>query len=536
MFLLVPNLLNYLLTRGIFPLYLKKKNIFHAALILQFQIVEIFLCREIKMQKYFTFIFLFLFLLRNTANAETIEEFLLKFHNNPSLIMDRLPSTLEEGNITPRGFIFENEKLLKEKIQYSNQIRKKLMPAFSTAEENSDKPERIIEPSMVLKNIIDMDKNGLINIELPTSPWSDSYWPIHKGLIGIRYSDLNFPNTKDWITNYNYFLNYPTSNIINSRKINNLSPAEKYDYIMGDYNFTLTKYSWRQGEYYQKKYGMVPKWVGICHGWAAAAHMLIPYPNKSQIVKAVNGTSVTLYPQDVKALQSMLWANAPPAARFAGKRCTITNPMKSKNGRIIDSSCFDVNPATWHIAIVNQMGIHKRSFVIDSTYDLQVWNFPLYSFNYRYFNPQTLSVSTNPYTAIIPIEKFKVDKFSEFRSKDTKYIIGIYMDTTYVKEIQPSQQLNRKNVTKTVRYVYDLELDENKNIIGGEWYSNAHPDFIWTFYSEAQAKAKEDENLINNSWKKDAPIPSSWTTYAKSASARGIPLYSFITQLIDEQN
>ena len=32
----------------------------------------------------------------------------------------------------------------------------------------------------------------------------------------------------------------------------------------------------------------------------------------------------------------------------------------------------------------------------------------------------------------------------------------------------------------TVTYWYDLELDAQNNIIGGEWLSNYHPDFLWT--------------------------------------------------------
>ena len=28
-----------------------------------------------------------------------------------------------------------------------------------------------------------------------------------------------------------------------------------------------------------------------------------------------------------------------------------------------------------------------------------------------------------------------------------------------------------------VQYLYDLELDDHDNVVGGEWYTNFHPDF-----------------------------------------------------------
>jgi hypothetical protein len=201
----------------------------------------------------------------------------------------------------------------------------------------------------------------------------------------------------------------------------------------------------------------------------------------------------------------------------------------------MDEKCNDVSPSTWHVAAVNQMGIHRRSFVMDGTYDAEVWNFPLLSYKYRYFNPQTLKESVVLNSAIVPKEKFRLDKFPEFRDPRARYVVGVYMDVTYVIEIHPTQRSGEiKNPTKTVRYIYDLELDENKNIIGGEWYSNAHPDFLWTFGSEEQAMSYEDRNLIGDSWDIRNPVPPHWTDLARKASARGSPLHSFLFKITQQ--
>ncbi|MFX5517657.1 hypothetical protein ABTD52_18090, partial [Acinetobacter baumannii] len=78
--------------------------------------------------------------------------------------------------------------------------------------------------------------------------------------------------------------------------------------------------------------------------------------------------------------------------------------------------------------------------------------------------------------------------------------------------------------TKTVRYIYDLELDDSNNIVGGEWYSNAHPDFIWTFPADSQAMAFDESPLLAYPWTPSAPVPASWAASAKRASSRGAPL------------
>jgi hypothetical protein len=232
-------------------------------------------------------------------------------------------------------------------------------------------------------------------------------------------------------------------------------------------------------------------------------------------------------------LNSMMWANASPPARFIGSRCKVSRPTKNQYGRIINPVCWDNNPATYYLALTNQIGRHKRSFVMDTTYDAQVWNFSIGGYTSVYFNPQSLRPTYQLSSAIIPIEKFTLDKFKEFRSKNAKYIVGIAMDVDYVAAMNPSHKVLKETKFKTYRYIYDLELDADLNVIGGEWYANAHPDFIWTFDSKAEAKSTSEEGLDPKEWNITGPVPQAWTAAAQKASVAGKPLSIVIKRIVD---
>jgi hypothetical protein len=198
----------------------------------------------------------------------------------------------------------------------------------------------------------------------------------------------------------------------------------------------------------------------------------------------------------------------------------------------MDQGCFDTNPATFHLAITNQIGIHRRSFVIDSTFDAEVWNFSLESYTYRYFNPQTMEPSRDLRFSIIPVEKFRTDRFKKLRDPRTRYVVGIIMDATHVNAISPNRGPQTENPTKTLRYYYDLELDENNEVIGGEWYANSHPDFIWTYDANALAAAYGDSKINSTEWIVGTPVPSNWASAIQQSSARGEPMAAVINGIL----
>ena len=211
-------------------------------------------------------------------------------------------------------------------------------------------------------------------------------------MLGCRYADSGFPGSSDWLDNRNYIEANPAPRIVESGDqdaIRRLSPSEKYDLLVGDPDGTLTTAMWAQGRGFYERSGEVESWMGICHGWAPAAYML-PRPTRYVDALAADGrTKLRFYPSDIKALASLLWANAATLSRFIGSRANDKDPPMDANGRLLSARAFDTNPGTWHMSVVNQIGVARRSFVIDATYDYEVWNQPVYSYRYSYFNPLT---------------------------------------------------------------------------------------------------------------------------------------------------
>ncbi|HEY8279175.1 MAG TPA: hypothetical protein VIH99_06115 [Bdellovibrionota bacterium] len=480
---------------------------------------------------------LILLALPRPAPAETITQFLRAFHKNPARVMGRLPSVVDrKGRAHPQGYI--NYRALGASFDYRNELRAQITgvtePPVADPEEEKDHVEKLVEPGVAVeRNLPALEK--FMALSAPVKPWADSYWPTYRGQIATRYGDPTFPKIKNWASNFSYAQSNPASMVVSSgdlSRINLLSPAEKYDFVLGDAEWTMTNYAWSRGRKAIEGFG-VATWMGICHGWAAASSMGAPFIEKPVTVLSQSGVPVTFYPQDIKALQSMLWANGSPVSRFISRRCTVSRPSRNAYGRVIDPNCFDTNPATWHLAVTNQLGKNGRGFVFDGTYDAEVWNFPIASTQYRYFNPRTMEETVGWKAATIPLTEYNTDKFREFRSSHARSVVGIYMDVTYVIEIEPGIKRVYDAPTKTVRYIYDLELDENNSIVGGEWYSNAHPDFVWTFDTTAQAMARDENVLLEDPWNNQNPVPLHWTAYARKASARGIPLYAFIKKIVE---
>lgn len=359
----------------------------------------------------------------------------------------------------------------------------------------------ILEGHPAITDITQIDGKNLNAAQVSLEPWSDSYWPTYRGLIATRYGDSRMPNTKSWPTHYNFYLSHPSDSYVYSGRVDQLSPAEKYDLLIGDRNWTLTKHMWSKGQRYMNQYGFVPSWTGICHGWAAAAQVGIPNPNSYITVMDVTQTrAIKFNPFDIQALVSYLWSNPMGEDLFTGRRCRNSRPNK-KDGRILDGACFDNNPMTWHLGIVNRVGALGKSFVMDSSYGSEVWNYPVDSYKVSYFNPASLEFSAVLEDSVVSLQNFPQDPYRSFRGPQARYIVGVVMDVFYPGAIAPHTGIPSKQLLESERYIYDLELDANLNVVGGEWHSEDHPDFIWLypetynpFLSEERSRIDPDPN------------------------------------------
>lgn len=297
--------------------------------------------------------------------------------------------------------------------------------------------------------------------------WSDTYWPTHMG--GISYR---------WLTGEKNYEALSEDLMGNTFKAQ--SPAEKYDILLGRFDFpTVAEERLRTGilktidgtaEFVRTH--EIPTWEGLCHGWAPAAQNF-KEPQRAVAVPVSGDNTVVFYPSDIKALliyYQQYAGNRSTRTVFASERCNddfkkleekfkageIT--LEQRNAIRESSSCRDVNAATLHLVLANELGKAKRGFVVDVTRDAEVWNQPVNSFDSK------IVAETNG--------------ASPGAAPGTVKEVQVATAMRYTVETSPSRDAVGAD-EKVANYEYVLELDSNGTIIGGHWISEDRPDFLW---------------------------------------------------------
>ncbi len=294
--------------------------------------------------------------------------------------------------------------------------------------------------------------------DLTKTPWSGNYWATYQG--GLAHRWQNSPGGRDY-QNYMYSpLSTYEIESMNNSALNLLSPAEKYDLYLGKTDFPLTKKDQQNTRNSVNTEGQVPTWFGICHGWAPAS-IYEPEPGPSTTVTTPSGQEITFYSSDIKALLSKHYADAKVPTYFIGGRCNNKDVQRDENGRVVNIECRDTNPATFHLVLDEFIANKNESFVADVTFDAEVWNQPVSGYTFRYSNHRPLN-SNYLHAAYGTAELVDVDL-------ELRYVVETYPNRNQVKPY-----------VKTKKMKYTLELDSNGYIIGGEWISEARPDFLWS--------------------------------------------------------
>lgn len=390
---------------------------------------------------------------------------------------------------------------------------------------DGDRAEDLVdEPLKLIRNVRIMDESKLTVARTPEAPWSDSYWPMYRGGLGHRYNDPGF-TAYDWKGARDYVTLHPANELIRNGHLDLLSPSEKYDALAGLSRFPLTESSWNDGRQYFMSYGKVESWMGLCHGWAPASFMMNEPVSRIEL-DSPNG-KITFHPSDVKALITLLWSRGRFETRFIGGRCNSQNPARDRSGRTTEGECLDTNPGTWHLAVVNQIGVSRRPFIMDASSGYEVWNHPVFSYDYGYFNPKTKKKSKTLEGALVAVSEWPNDSRKKFRSPKTAFILGVNMLVTYGVENSPSTDEHQERQTSMVDYDYDLELDKNLNIIGGEWHSESHPDFLWV-----PVPGAFPESVIGNEDSVSFPLSRDAIAKISAAAAKGLPYGALVKKLV----
>ena len=111
--------------------------------------------------------------------------------------------------------------------------------SFSQISKRLYKWGKLDDPENFLLGYETKFKNLPLKAKLKKQPWSGYYWPTYKGGITYRWQNKS-KNKKDNIT-YNIIAPKKAAKL-STKQISLLSPSEKWDLFLSDYNFTLTKY------------------------------------------------------------------------------------------------------------------------------------------------------------------------------------------------------------------------------------------------------------------------------------------------------
>lgn len=412
------------------------------------------------------------------------------------------------------------------------------------------------------KNLFSMQKRKLNSGKTKKQAWSGSYWPMSEGSIANPYqldrshvtnnntgsNNLEFGTGLDGsreLFAYRKETTLRRAARLESYELNMLSPAEKYDLVMGDKNFGFTQKVWDTIAYHEKRFGKITDWEGSCHGWSAAA-IKVDRPKRPVVVETAFGQKITFYPTDLKALATYLYGNSliQDEVRIDGPSCGRKRPaVDRKTGRVISPNCEGTDPALWHMTMVNLVGIRGESFIMNRNNKNEVWNQPIVSYSVSYFNPRSGKDATFEKSILSRTAYGNEDPYLDWRTPGSTHIVGVKMNVTYTKEPdiyslgtdegdRPSRD---KLVTKT--FLYDLELDPAGKILGGEWRAVAdgvrswlspryakYPGFIWTLpqgegvsvgdYLDAEGKIIRTPEY---SWSGKGPVPADWITGAAQA-------------------
>lgn len=356
------------------------------------------------------------------------------------------------------------------------------------------------------------------------SPWSGSSWSFNRGSTALRYKDqtwLKLTETdftfKTHEKLYDLYQMYPPRLEKVIGVDSKLSPVEKYDALLDDDYFGMTESTWKKlfddFAAFERQTGLIPDYFGYCDGWAVASSIhpkpLRPVTLTSPFAKR----SITFDVPDIRALISMYHQSNPNLSyQMLGYRCSR------------GYECEIVNPGLFHLAITNRIGHDKKPLLYDSSEDDAVWNKVIKDFSVRYYNPHNDVVTKKKGT---DINKYKHDYARPGFKRDINmtHTVGVEMTLSVVRL---RTRYDLVDAVSTYTYYYELELDRDNNIVGGEWLHDvgANPDFVWFV---------EDGNLFNVDEVDGDKVPNSvWKRASYDSHNRGLLHPWIIKQLIEK--
>jgi hypothetical protein len=280
-------------------------------------------------------------------------------------------------------------------------------------------------------------------IPLSRSPWAGNYYPMEDGGIAQRWQA---PEGEEIHMNIARKLTKEDLKKMSPAQIERLSPAEKYDIMQGDYNFSLTQHELeRRGPL---------RWVnGI-----RCAGILMPEPEQAVRVYNPDGIEIRFQPADLKALSGASYF-------YVEKYAQLGAP--TQEGRAESPP----NAAVFDLALRYYLAKKEKPFVIDAHKGKEIWNETVIGFKRELSNNRKL---TDLDKVNFPKAASKVKVWFEL---ETLGEIGIEESNGTTKAKVADGSLSGR-----VQGSYMLYLDSQGKSIGGTWVKGKlvrGVDFVW---------------------------------------------------------
>lgn len=319
--------------------------------------------------------------------------------------------------------------------------------------------------------------------ELPQSgsaqrmPWSETWWPMREDGFNHRWqgSDKLSPLEKydrafnGWELPEGFMDLRPFS-----------YPGADYDEEYYEKLGPAAKWESRNGGNYMARNGIdddgdgkidesddwdgLGSWWGKCHMWSAVS-ILAPEPKH-----AVEYNGVRFEYSDLTALAMIGYYNRSRAYMLGG-RCNSKEVEFDEHGRPKEEECRDTNAGAFHVTVTNMLGRHRRAFVMDKAWGMEVWNHPVTDYRIDHLEEVSLDKA---------LELLNITDSTEYPyNPDARIFYEVRLTLGYATDGVSPSTTPHGNVRYSTSYHYLLECDEEGNIIGGEWLDRDHPDFFW---------------------------------------------------------
>jgi hypothetical protein len=273
------------------------------------------------------------------------------------------------------------------------------------------------------------------NVDISKRLWSGDLWPLNQGLINRRWNSFKQEGFNTISPTREEAL------VMTEAEISRLAPSEKFDLLMGQYEYPLKE------EVNTRANPYAVNWEGIGNGWAcASSNHNEPTP---KVLLNPDELSIPFGSSDIKALLSYYYAfaNDLPPTQHLGTRCGVSTEGCSGD---------DLSPASFHIVLANRIGIKKESFLADIDPYQEVWNHP-----FQGYRSEILQTTEAEDMNILTI-RTRVSYVNKSVGTSWGPIKGSF-----------------RHVNSNRIYTYDLHVNKDGDIVGGEWRSRDRPDFIW---------------------------------------------------------